>query len=214
MSIATRKGGVCWAHRVEEDEEEQAGYCTVIKKQQRPKRVMESAPKRVPITRKKRICSEEGCMNFAVDMKDGVCCRHGAKLKLCSHTGCGKRIQSGGVCYEHGAPPKECSKVGCTNRAKHGSRGRCAKHAASVTKCRHEHCENNAQKEGLCLIHWAKQIGQVCSFEGCVENALEGGICEKHGKNVGSKGRPKKKIVAKKTAGKPIGKMKFRPLLR
>ena len=35
--------------------------------------------------------------------RGGVCCRHGAKVKTCSHEGCTNNPLKGGVCFKHGA---------------------------------------------------------------------------------------------------------------
>ena len=51
----------------------------------------------------KKICSSDGCTNYAV--KGGVCIRHGAKktVKLCSREGCTNQAYRRGVCCRHGA---------------------------------------------------------------------------------------------------------------
>ena len=41
-----------------------------------------------------------GSSNFVV--QGGVCIRHGAKVKKCSHVGCLNYPQRGGVCIRHG----------------------------------------------------------------------------------------------------------------
>eukprot|EP00985_Skeletonema_marinoi_P028339 scaffold24583_cov72-Skeletonema_marinoi.AAC.2 len=54
---------------------------------------------------KVKLCSSEGCTNYA--QKGGVCCscRHGAKVevKKCSSEGCANQVKRGGVCIKHGA---------------------------------------------------------------------------------------------------------------
>ena len=51
--------------------------------------------------KKKNICRAGGCTNNAV--MGGVCIKHGAKRKTCSHEGCTNQIQNRGVCIRHGA---------------------------------------------------------------------------------------------------------------
>ena len=70
----------------------------------------------------------KGCINQA--QREGVCKRHGAKVKLCSSEGCTNYAQKGGVCCRHGAKVevKKCSSEGCANQVKRG--GVCIKHGA------------------------------------------------------------------------------------
>ena len=69
-------------------------------------------------------CSHEGCNNKA--QKGGVCIRHGAKVKRCSHKGCTKQgctkqAVKGGVCKEHGKKMMiRCSHMGCIKYARKG----------------------------------------------------------------------------------------------
>ncbi len=49
----------------------------------------------------KKKCSMEGCTNNAV--KEGVCIKHGAKVKRCSSERCTNKAVQGGVCCRHGA---------------------------------------------------------------------------------------------------------------
>ena len=68
----------------------------------------------------------------------GVCIRHGAKRKTCSHEGCTNQAQRGGVCIRHGAKVKQCSHEGCANQVKNG--GVCIRHRAKKKTCSHEGC--------------------------------------------------------------------------
>ena len=88
--------------------------------------------------------------------RGGVCVKHGAKVKQCSHDGCTKRAQNGGVCITHGAKVKLCSSEGCKKQAK---------------------------KEGVCITHGAKVTPKRCSKEGCTNLAVRGGVCKRHGAN-------------------------------
>ena len=68
-------------------------------------------------TRNRKICSSDGCTNFA--QKGGACNRHGTKKKKCSSDGCTNQSVKGGVCVKHGAKveAKRCSSEGCTNQS-------------------------------------------------------------------------------------------------
>mmetsp|Transcript_11863 Transcript_11863/g.17942 ORF Transcript_11863/g.17942 Transcript_11863/m.17942 type:complete len:178 (+) Transcript_11863:214-747(+) len=61
-------------------------------------------------SRSRRLCSHEGCTNYA--QKGGVCFSHGAKRKECSYEGCNSGAIRGGVCFRHGAKRKECRERG------------------------------------------------------------------------------------------------------
>ena len=85
----------------------------------------------------KDITSRPAAANFK-----GVCIRHGAKVKTCSHEGCTNNVQNRGVCIR-GAKrsTKTCSHVGCTNNVQKG--GVCYSHGT----CRHEGCTNQVKRE-------------------------------------------------------------------
>ena len=71
-------------------------------KMKRESSIEKDPPREKVATKKYRYeCSADGCSNHVV--KEGVCIRHGAKVKLCSFEGCTKRIVKGGVCIGHGA---------------------------------------------------------------------------------------------------------------
>ena len=76
---------------------------------------------------KKYTCTRKRCNNWAVI--GGVCVRHGAELKTCSHEGCNSIARGKeGVCKRHGAVVKR-------------------------TMCTAEGCTKWRVKEGLCLMH-------------------------------------------------------------
>ena len=87
----------------------------------------------------RRRCSHDGCTNYAKD--EGVCIRHGAKLKACNKP-----------------TRKTCSRDGCTNYAQNGDV--CIRHGAKVAPkkiCTHDGCTNQAQRGGICFRHGAKR---------------------------------------------------------
>ena len=80
----------------------------------------------------------------------GVCIKHGAIVKACSHTGCTSSTKKRGVytkhgTNKHGANAKTCSHhEGCTIKAKVG--GVYQKHGAKAKTLHLEGCTNQAQK--------------------------------------------------------------------
>jgi hypothetical protein len=82
--------------------------------------------------------------------------RHGAKVKLCSSDGCTNYAQRGGVCVRHGATwtKGKCSSDGCTNYAQRG--GVCVRHGAKVV-CSSEGCTNQVVRGGVCVRHGARR---------------------------------------------------------
>jgi len=80
---------------------------------------------------KRKYCSQDGCSNLVV--QDGVCLKHGARVKRCSQDGCKNYVKQGGVCLTHGARVKRCSQDGCGNLPRQG--GVCIKHGARVKLC-------------------------------------------------------------------------------
>ena len=135
--------------------------------------------KMVPKKQYRKKCTADGCNNQA--KKEGVCNRHGAKVKLCSSDGCTNIAVKGGVCIRHGAKVKLCSSEGCTNMAK--KRGVCQRHGAMTTKkkCSREGCTNFVQNGGVCIRHGASWSKKKCSREGCTNQAKRGGVCKRHG---------------------------------
>eukprot|EP00985_Skeletonema_marinoi_P001399 scaffold564_cov97-Skeletonema_marinoi.AAC.1 len=84
--------------------------------------------------------------------------------KICSADGCTKFVQSGGVCVRHGAKVKRCSHEGCANQA-----GLCIRHGAKVKRkkrCSIDECTNQAKFGGVCIRHGAKAKHTRCSCEG------------------------------------------------
>eukprot|EP00985_Skeletonema_marinoi_P008402 scaffold3790_cov103-Skeletonema_marinoi.AAC.1 len=72
-------------------------------------------------------CSHPSCPNRV--MNQGVCARHGARVRTCSIPDCTKYAQKGGVCIRHGAVKeyKRCLVGGCKSRPV-GKEGVCARH--------------------------------------------------------------------------------------
>ena len=123
-----------------------------------------------------KLCNSEGCSNIVV--KGGVCKRHGAKVKLCSTERCTNQAVRGGVCVKHGAKRKKlCSSESCTNQVIKG--GVCVKHGAKRNLCSSEGCTNQARKGGVCIKHGAKE--KRCGSDGCTNRAVKGGVCRRHG---------------------------------
>ena len=85
---------------------------------------------------------------------DGLCRKHGAKLKQCRVEGCENLSRGGGVCVKHGAKLKQCSVKDCENVSRGVDRV-CCKHGAKKTLCRVEGCENVYVKGGICVTHGA-----------------------------------------------------------
>ena len=144
-------------------------------------------------------CSHEGCTNVVVNR--GVCTRHGAKRPQCNSEGCTNIAVKGGVCRRHGAkvPSKLCSHQGCTNISKQG--GVCVRHGAKLARCSSEGCINYAQRGGVCIRHGAKL--KQCEIEGCQNNAKSGGVFVKHGakveyKRCNSESQPREDAAEKK----------------
>ena len=80
--------------------------------------------------RKHADCSVQGCTSQA--KLGGVCVKHGARVKRCTHPGCRNQAVKGGVCVGHGAKVKRCNSVGCENQAV--KNGVCIKHGAKLSK--------------------------------------------------------------------------------
>ena len=76
-------------------------------------------------------CSHPTCTNRV--MNQGVCARHGARVRTCSVPDCTKYAQKGGVCIRHGAVKeyKRCLVGGCNSRPV-GREGVCARHVGIV----------------------------------------------------------------------------------
>jgi len=126
------------------------------------------------------LCSSAGCTSIARG-KEGVCKRHGAKVRkyTCTHIGCNNHAQKGGVCIKHGAKVKRkmCNHKGCINLAMKG--GVCFRHGAKRKTCSHKGCNKQVQNRGVCIRHGAKV--KTCSHEGCNNHAKKGGVCKRHG---------------------------------
>ena len=120
-------------------------------------------------------------------MKGGVCVKHGAKKKTCSHKGCTNNAQKGGVCIRHGAVVKRgavkkpplliCLDAGTNpfpslNHSKE-SDGSVPK-AARIGQCSVEGCTYKADDSGTCST---KHKGyKHCKEEGCTKQARKGGV--------------------------------------
>lgn len=54
-------------------------------------------------------CRVEGCARMAITLRDGVCIKHGAKVKryFCAREGCDKQVARWDVCFKHGAKCKD-----------------------------------------------------------------------------------------------------------
>ena len=125
--------------------------------------------------RERKLCSFEGCTNLA--RNDGVCIRHGAKVRRCKHDGCTNQVVRGGVCKRHGAKVKGCKHKGCNNLAR--NYGVCYRHGAKKYICSYKGCNNQAQNGRLCIRHGAKV--KRCRHEECNKQARNGGVCRRHG---------------------------------
>ena len=67
---------------------------------------------------------------------EGVCVKHGAKVRRCKHDGCTNQVINGGLCMRHGAKVNRCKHEGCTNIVQKG--GLCKRHGEKVKKCSHK----------------------------------------------------------------------------
>ena len=130
-------------------------------------------------------CNNDSCTNQSV--QNGVCVRHGAKVKrrICTSPGCNNVVISKGVCIKHGAKYKrrpKCKYDTCSKRAIKG--GVCISHGAKVKqrpKCERDGCSLLAVKHGVCRRHEAGgQSQQVCKREGCETQAIRRRLCERH----------------------------------
>ena len=99
---------------------------------------------------RKPTCTHPQCTNRV--MNQGVCARHGARVRICSFPECSKYAQKGGVCIRHGAKKeyKRCSVKGCNSRVKYGN------------------------GMDVCSRHWST-CGYVGSFEVVNGELLKGG---------------------------------------
>lgn len=121
------------------------------------------------------------CSKYIFCITGGVCKRHGASVKICSHEGCTNQSIRDGVCIKHGAKrasAKTCSHEGCTSIAKKG--GVCVRHGATPYRyiCSHEGCTKHARKGGVCILHGAHV--KPCTHEGCPNQAVRAGFCKRH----------------------------------
>ena len=120
-------------------------------------------------------CTIEGCKSYI--QNNGVCKRHGAKVKTCTIEGCKKKVQSKGLCYRHGAKALLCTVEGCKNNRVKG--GLCYRHGAKVLLCTVEGCKKHRVRDGVCISHGAK--APLCTVEGCKNKRQKGGLCKRHG---------------------------------
>jgi hypothetical protein len=99
-------------------------------------------------------CSHPSCPNRV--MNQGVCARHGARVRTCSIPDCTKYAQKGGVCIRHGAVKeyKRCLVGGCKSRPV-GKEGVCARHV------------------GVSLVGGDSGVGKLLHFDGWMYAAYQ-----------------------------------------
>lgn len=100
-----------------------------------------------------KLCKTSKCSSIA--RRNGVCARHGAKLRKCISSECTNVAVRCGVCTRHGAKRKKNKK------------------------CDFPGCNKEAKKSGICYKHGAER--KICSFSECTNVVIKGGVCKKHG---------------------------------
>ncbi|KAL9189555.1 hypothetical protein ACHAXT_009230 [Thalassiosira profunda] len=114
-----------------------------------------------------KTCKLPGCKKRSQTGKDGYCCAHHTELvlgvekrprkpvpqgRICSVSGCSKRIQQGGVCCRHGAfDLNTCDTKGCRSVAVHGIF--CSVHTETCAKAG---CRAAATSGYYCQRHCGK----------------------------------------------------------
>jgi hypothetical protein len=119
----------------------------------------------------------------------GVCIKHGAKVKRCSHDGCNNIAQKRGLCRRHGAASErgvegqekttreKCSLLLCTSAAVEG--GMCLRHRALSSLDNKD--DSTSPKEAECAVSKSGRKVKLCKFTGCANRSIQGGVCFRHG---------------------------------